>query len=231
MYKIYNHTSAKMKEIGQQSVDLIFTSPPYNISTSYGKYRDNLSLKAYQKFLQSVIGECARVIKKDGKLIIEVADSVLIGSKYLQLAALIAKYCLAKDFVLVTRYINFIKTSNKVELADHNMTPDFINKGDTHSNCHQLLIFVKKPKQHEFKDEVLYINYLDSKEHPCPTPKAMLTFILNRYFKKGYKVLDPFSGTANLGAEVLKRGGDFYGYEINSGFCKIAEQKLKSFKY
>jgi DNA modification methylase len=39
--------------------------------------------------------------------------------------------------------------------------------------------------------------------------------------------LDPFMGTANLGVQVIKRGGIFFGYEIDTGFYETAKRKLE----
>ncbi|PLW80471.1 site-specific DNA-methyltransferase, partial [Candidatus Woesearchaeota archaeon] len=60
----------------------------------------------------------------------------------------------------------------------------------------------------------------------CPFPKKNLDYILNKHFKKENFVLDPFMGTANLGSEVIFRGGFFIGYEIEETFYKLAEENL-----
>lgn len=41
--------------------------------------------------MKNVIDECSRILKKDGRLIIEIADSVLTEGKFVQLAGLIKK--------------------------------------------------------------------------------------------------------------------------------------------
>jgi DNA modification methylase len=226
MFKINNHSSESMPEIGNQTIDLVFTSPPYNIGTKYNSFNDTSSFGEYKKFLEKLITECIKKMKKEGRLIIEVADSVLINGRYLQLSALISSFCQKKGLVLNTRYINFIKSKEKIEMPDHEMDKDFSSTKNAHSNCHHILVF-SKTKKDSFKDEILYLDYLDSKEHPCPFPTITINFILDRYFKKGMNVLDPFMGTANLGVEVLKRKGNFYGYEIVEDFYNTAKFKLE----
>ena len=73
---------------------------------------------------------------------------------------------------------------------------------------------------------VLYHNYKTLAEHPCPFPREHIDYFLNKYFKPGFTVLDPFAGTANLGVEVIKRGGNYVGYELIKEFHETAMNKL-----
>ncbi len=50
------------------SVDVVVTSPPYNLGISYGKYKDNLSTDDYLKWTNAWVAEAARLLKEDGSL-------------------------------------------------------------------------------------------------------------------------------------------------------------------
>lgn len=227
-FKIYNKSSERMDDISDGAVDFILTSPPYNIGTKYGNFADSSNFEAYKKTLAKIIGECYRVQKSRGIFIVEVADSIKIDNNYIQLAALFQSIALKSKYYLIGREVNFILTKKHRELPDHGFKDDYSTTLNAHSNCHQILIFSKKNLPFR-NGEVHYINYSEfTGDHPCPTPKEMLNFILSRYFKKGQTVLDPFMGTANLGKEVLHRGGNFYGYEIDKGFYKKALAKLEN---
>jgi DNA modification methylase len=78
------------------------------------------------------------------------------------------------------------------------------------------------------ESKVLYLQYPPGGVHPCPTPKGISDFVLGRFYKSGMLVLDPFAGTAQLGAEVLVRGGQFIGYEIDAEMSRLAELNLAS---
>ncbi|NQV00806.1 MAG: site-specific DNA-methyltransferase [Parcubacteria group bacterium] len=227
-YKIFNKSSESMTDIDNESIDLIFFSPPYNIKTFYGNFNDNLKFEKYLDFMKNVILECARKLKKDGRLIIEIADSIFINQKYIQLAGVIQKLAVSNaDLFLETRHINFIQTKDLFELPDHGFDKNYSTSIKAHSNCHQILVFNKtktKPKN----GEILYINHKPSSEHPCPEPQEMIDFIFKNYFKTGMKVLDPFMGTANLGIQIVRNGGTFLGYELVERFYNIAKKKLES---
>lgn len=97
-----------------------------------------------------------------------------------------------------------------------------------HSNCHQWLIFSKSNSAFETTGEIFYNDYLPSSEHPCPFPASTIKLLLDHYYQPGQTVLDPFMGIAVLGVEVLKRGGYFKGYEIDSSVFNKALIKLKN---
>ena len=86
--KIYNCSSENMVQIKSGSIDLIVTSPPYNIDISYGnktekgkileskgvKYQDNMSEEEYRSMLANVFYECKRVLKDDGSIWINIKN-------------------------------------------------------------------------------------------------------------------------------------------------------------
>ena len=217
-----------MDEIPNNFINLIIAGPPYNIGTKYGEFNDSLSHKNYIFLMNKIFSECFRVLRLDGRMIIEVADSVYIGGNYIQLAGLIQKICLDIGFNLESRHISFVRVKNHIEIPEHDWKQDYTTKKNAHSNCHQYLILTKKKVG--WKDGTMfYTNYISKEGHPCPFPKETTDFILKKYFNKGCSVLDPFMGTASLGVEVLKRGGVFYGYEVVKDFYKTASKKLGSF--
>jgi DNA modification methylase len=69
--KIIFGNSEKMKEIPDNSVHLMITSPPYNATKEYDK---NLSLDEYLKLLQNVFTETYRVLVNGGRACINIAN-------------------------------------------------------------------------------------------------------------------------------------------------------------
>ena len=63
---------ALFKELPAQSVDVIVTSPPYNLGIDYHSYRDTLSRADYLSWTDTWIGAAARVLRPDGSLFLNV---------------------------------------------------------------------------------------------------------------------------------------------------------------
>lgn len=69
--KIYFQDCRHMKELPNESVHLVITSPPYNVTKTYDQ---NLTLQEYLTFLQGMIQECLRVLVPQGIIAINIAN-------------------------------------------------------------------------------------------------------------------------------------------------------------
>lgn len=214
-----------MNELPDSICDLIYFSPPYNLGEKANNYSDKLPIKKYLKFLKNVFKECARVLKPNGKIVFEVAETVLINGNLIALGASCQNFCLENKLFLETRHINYALTKNYIEQKDHGWNLYFSTKKNAHSNAQQILVFSKNKTK--FKNgQINYFTYKSTKQHSCPFPKEEINFVLNNYFKKGFVVLDPFMGSAELGKEVLKRKGSFVGYELSKPIFNFAAKNL-----
>ena len=63
---------AAMKE---KSVDVVITSPPYNLDIAYGKYRDNLGREEFLDWCVKWASEVKRVLRDDGSFFLNVGAS------------------------------------------------------------------------------------------------------------------------------------------------------------
>jgi len=85
--KIYNVDCVRgMKKIDENSVDLIVTSPPYNIGLDYGEYKDNLPWKDYLTWSETWLREVYRILKPDGRACINVLAQIAQERNTIQLS-------------------------------------------------------------------------------------------------------------------------------------------------
>jgi DNA modification methylase len=235
-YSIYNKSSENMSEIADASVDIVVFAPPYNIDTQYSdkKDYDYKSFEAYRDMMNQIIKECSRVLNKDGLYLNESADTIYSKGKLIALSGLIQKLCLDNGLKIKERHINFLQSDNGVELLDieHHWSSDYYSTEDSHSNCHQWFIMSKDPatKFNAPAGKIFYVNYPANEEgHPCPFSQEHIDIFLNLLgFKKGMTVLEPFMGTSRLGVEVVKRGGKYIGYELETKHFDTAKLKFEA---
>lgn len=64
-----------MREVDDGSVQLIVTSPPYNVGKDYAQHHDAMELREYLAFLQSTWQECVRVLARGGRIAVNVANT------------------------------------------------------------------------------------------------------------------------------------------------------------
>ena len=79
MFKLYNEDCLNvLRELPDESVDLIITSPPYNmkhkhnstqeIIVEYNGYDDNRNQEEYEEWQVKILDECYRILKQTGLL-------------------------------------------------------------------------------------------------------------------------------------------------------------------
>jgi DNA modification methylase len=64
-------------------------------------------------------------------------------------------------------------------------------------------------------------------DHPTPKPIRLVTHFLQLHTQAGDIVLDPFMGHSPVGVACVQTGRKFIGIEIDEGYCKIAEKRIR----
>lgn len=69
---IHGDCLQQMKKFPDKSVNLIITSPPYNIGLKYNKYQDNRPREEYLNWIYTVCNESKRILTDDGNLFLNI---------------------------------------------------------------------------------------------------------------------------------------------------------------
>lgn len=65
-----------LKQLKSGSVDVIVTSPPYNIGIEYGQYRDDKTRPQYLGWMHNVASACKRVLNDEGSFFLNIGGTV-----------------------------------------------------------------------------------------------------------------------------------------------------------
>jgi len=63
-----------MARLKDESIDIIITSPPYNVGKDYGEFNDNKDFADYLSWMNDVFIQFKRVLKDGGRLCINIGD-------------------------------------------------------------------------------------------------------------------------------------------------------------
>ncbi|TMP89872.1 MAG: site-specific DNA-methyltransferase [Verrucomicrobia bacterium] len=66
---------AGMAELADASIDLVVTSPPYNLRIEYGKYSDRQDRQSYLKWCQKWAAQVRRVLKSSGSFFLNIGSA------------------------------------------------------------------------------------------------------------------------------------------------------------
>jgi len=253
-HKIIIGDSRWMKEVPNESVHLIITSPPYWQLKDYGNGKQigfNDTYEEYINNLNLVWNECHRVLHKGCRLCVNIGDqfarSVYYGRyKVIPIRTEITKFCESVGFdymgAIIWQKVTTCHTTGGATVMGSYPYP---RSGILKLDYEFILIFKKygiQPKvSHEVKEQSKltqeewnqyftgHWNFPGEKQdkHLAMFPEELPKRLIKMFSFVGDTVLDPFlgSGTTSLAAKNLKRNS--IGYEINEDYSAIIKEKLE----
>jgi DNA modification methylase len=223
MYRIFNHSSERMPEIGDDAIDMAVLDPPYNVGLEYYDSVDRAEPREYFRMLEGVMDEISRIVKPGGLVLFLAPVMVRQSGRDLEYSGMVEKEFKARGFFLVDSHdIVAEGEEHAVSVKDWKSQ----GKADMHSEELKLLAFSRTRVPFTREKARLRFSFRACDGHPCPFGERLVDFIIRRYFRKGCNVLDPFMGIARLGRRVLDEGGNYFGYEIRERFFEAARRRL-----
>lgn len=252
---IYLNTSENMKEVDDESVDLIVTSPPYNIDIKYGnktihgktigskgiKYKDKLPENEYRNMLQSVFNECKRVLKPDGSIWINIKnkydDEQIITPFWLEnyFKDLYLKNLIIWNFDwggstnkrFAPRYeFVFWYTMNKYK---YKFNLDAVKIPALNYRPDRYKSQLKNPSD-VWKIPMISGNFIERTGHPAQYPERLIERVILAGTNEGDVVLDPFMGSGTTAVVAKKYNRHYLGYEIVKEYIDMANKRLSACK-
>jgi len=236
---IYNDDILKISCIPEDSIDLIVTSPPYNIDIHYNSHADNLIYEDYLEFTKEWLKKCFNLTKEDGRFCLNIPLDKNKGGQQ-SVYADITK--IAKD--VGWKYHSTI-IWNEGNISRRTAWGSFMSASAPYviAPVEVILILYKnkwkkisgsKESDITKKEFMEWTNGLwsfngESKKrigHPAPFPVELPTRCIKLFSYVGDVVLDPFSGsgTTLIAAYLNKR--KCIGVEIDKTYCELAIKRL-----
>ncbi len=235
-----------LKAIPDNSVDLIFADPPYNLQLQNILVRPNntivngvddvwdkfSSFEEYDMFTKNWLSECRRILKKTGTFwVIGAYHNIFRVGKIMQDIG----FWILNDIV-------WIKT---------NPMPNF--RGVRFTNAHETLIWAAKDKyskKYTFNYKLMkkinngkqmrsdwYFSLCTGDErikdekgqkiHSTQKPEKLLDRIILATTKEYDIILDPFAGTGTTGYVAKKLGRNYIMIEKEKKYIKVIEKRLQ----
>lgn len=235
--RIYSGSSESMSELPDDSVHLMITSPPYNVSKEYDQ---DLTLEEYRQLLQDVFAETYRVLVTGGRACINVAN---LGRKpYIPLHAYIISDMLQTGFYMrgeiiwdkaasaasSTAWGSWMSASNPVLRDVHEYILVF-SKQSFSRKSEERESTIEKQQFLEWTKSVWTFPSASARQvgHPAPFPEELPRRLIELYSYRGDVVLDPFAGSGTTCVAALRTGRRYVGYEIEPEYVKLAEQRIR----
>ena len=225
--KIYNEDCLEgMKKMPDGSVDLIITSPPYNLGrkhhtggnvfNAYANYDDNMPEELYQKWQVDILNECFRILKDDGSIFYNHKNRIRDGKQ-------LSPY----EWLFKTNFVI------KQEIIWQNGSQNF-DKIRFYPMTERIYWMTKSPKtklfnainHHDFFTRAEWKPEGTKGAHKRAFPIKMAEDIM-LCFPDSKVVLDPFMGSGTTALAAVNLGKEFIGFEVDSDYCEIANNRIE----
>ena len=234
-----------MKDIPNNSLHLMITSPPYNVSKEYD---NDLSLNEYLNLLKNCFAETYRVLVDGGRACINIAN---IGRKpYIPLSDYVSKIMIEIGFNMrgeiiwnksagagiSTAWGSFQSASNPIlrdvheyilifSKGNYKRKRDKNEKEFRHDN-------ITKEEFIEWTKSVWTMNPESAKRigHPAPFPEELPNRLIKLFSFTNDIVIDPFMGSGTTAIAAIKNNRNFVGYEINEEYINLANNRILNLK-
>lgn len=224
-----------LRQLEDNSIDLIITSPPYNKiglngyrthGTKWGEIlyngdpnNDNMTEEEYKEWQLQILKECYRVLKEDGSMFYNHKNRIVKG-----------KGCISTPYEWLLQTPFLIRQEI---VWDRLTTPNF-NKCRFFPTTERIYWLTKTDKPRfdvrnsDMKNEVWTLHFDTNTKHPAPFPLEMPDNII-KSIGENLIVLDPFMGSGTTAIAALRNNCQYIGFEKYQEYVEMAEQRIREY--
>lgn len=228
-----------LKQYPSNSIDLIFTSPPYNFGLEYADNHDADYWPAYFDKLFAIFDECIRVLKHGGRIAVNVQP---LFSDYIPSHHIVSNFFMSRKLIW----------KGEILWEKNNYNCKYTAWGSWRSPSNPYLkytwefieVFAKGTLKkagnpanadisaEEFKRWVVGRwsiapeRNMQRFNHPAMFPEELVARVLKLFSYQGDVVLDPFNGVGTTTLVARKLGRRYIGIDISPEYCQTAERRI-----
>lgn len=243
----------EMRELEEDSVDLVFTSPPY-----YNAKREVCSFENYEEYkelLRDAFKECLRIVK-DGKFVVVNVSPILIPRENRQDSSTRIAIPFDLHFIMSNLGYEFIddiiwKKPSGAGWATSRGRRFSEDRNPMQYKCvpvtEYLLVYrtpsdklideyISNKSEKELENSkigrdyqetnIWKINTETNSDHPTPFPVELSDRVVKYYSFVNDTVLDPFCGSGTTLISAKKNKRKYIGIELSEEYISISEERL-----
>jgi len=235
---VYNDDILKLKNVKDNSIDLMITSPPYNLDIKYNSHDDKISYQAYLDFTKEWLSKCYDLAKDDGRFCLNIPLDKNKGGQQ----------SVCADITTIAKEVGWQYHStiiwNEGNISRRTAWGSWLSASAPYviAPVEVILILYKKfwKKQHYGKSDIKKEEFMEwtsgvwtfsgeSKKricHPAPFPVELPRRCIKLFSYANDVILDPFlgSGSTLLACIDTKRKG--IGVDIDKEYCALAKRRI-----
>ena len=211
-----------LKEFPDESVDLIITSPPYNLgndhhtgSKRHQAYNDDMGEREYQEWQIKVLNELHRVLRPEGSLMYNHKNRIKNGKQISPYEWLFkTPFVIKQEIVWINRSQNF----DKIRLYPWTERVYWLTKSPKTKMFNVL-------NHHDVFDWNEWKPVGTKGSHTRAFPVQMAQDLAS-CFPDAQIILDPFMGSGTTAIAALNLGKQYIGIELEKEYVDLANQRI-----
>lgn len=235
-----------MRKLPDESMNLIVTSPPYNIGKEYEKRR---SQEFYIEDQAACIAEAVRLLHPSGSLCWQVGNHIQDGEVFpldILLYPLFVQHGLQLRNRIVWTFGHGLHCQKRFS-GRHETILWFTKSDDYVFNLDPVRVPSKYPEKKHFKgpkrgqlssnplgknpSDVWDIpnvksNHVEKTDHPCQFPVGLVERLVLGLTNPGDNVLDPYLGVGSSAIAALKNDRNAFGCDLEQRYIDIAWDRI-----
>jgi len=241
--KIFNEDILKIQDIKNDSIDLVVTSPPYNVDIKYNEFDDGISYRKYLSFTKEWLFRVRKFVKTDGRLCLNIPLDKNKGGQQ-------SAY---SDIVSIAKRVGWKYHStiiwNEQNISRRTAWGSWLSASAPYviAPVEAIVIMYKEQWKKKTKgiSDITRDEFLSNTNgmwefngekgkrlgHPSPFPIELPRRCIRLFSYLDDTVLDPFLGSGSTLLSCLETNRKGIGVEINKEYCKIASERLKNPKF
>lgn len=243
-----------LKQIPDETVDIIITSPPYCMGKAYENPKNDI--QTFKEIHKRIVHDLYRVLKPGGSICWQIGYHVTERS------------VIPLDYIVYGVFSSFQDKENNPLVLRNRIVWTFghgLNSTTRFSGRHEMILWFTKGHKYSFNLDAVRVpqlypgkksykgpnkgkysgnplgknpsdvweipnvkaNHVEKTIHPCQFPVTIPQRLIKALTKKNALVLDPFMGVGSTGVAALLEGRRFIGAEIKKQYYDITIKRFQ----
>jgi site-specific DNA-methyltransferase (adenine-specific) len=229
------------KDIDAESIDLIVTSPPYNVDMQYNSHDDKTPYADYLEFSKAWLTRCFEWLKPDGRMCLNVpldknkGGQQSVGADFTTLAKVVGYQYHSTiiwnegNISRRTAWGSWLSASAPYVIAPVELII-VLYKTDWKKTSGSKVSDVTRNEFMNWTNGLWTFNGESAKRigHPAPFPVELPYRCIKLFSYVGDTVLDPFAGSGTTLVTCLNTNRKGVGIELDKDYCALASKRVKS---